>query len=389
MVFTIFFMYPTLTQLSFDVFSCTQLGPTKNDVYLLADLTVRCWDSSEHSVLVLLAIPILLIFTIGVPVGTIFVLQHGHHKVATIIQVLQSETATDSTNKVSPLAKGASSEAEFGLARESSVTPVYDLEKLARTSILLEDVEPITRLDTLSAVPQPSKTKASKGTSKGSSTSETVITTAESSTNVEQVLFTKRKTKTDANTKKTKNKKQKTNQQDTLDESENLLLQQIHERSPKSEVPEMDEKTMAFRQILAFLFYGYRAELSWWDSTMMLQKTVFIVIAVAFWNNPDVQISMGLLLLWITLSFQIEYRPYISKLLNRYAVFSICTTTLTFFCGQFTNDGANYLASLCGLLLNVVYIVVTAILMVWCVCKEKQKKLVLQHQQNVPGYLMN
>ena len=61
----IYFLYPTITNLSFSLFNCIELENGLS--YLRRDLTIQCWTASHIRYSVLIGVPIIVVWVVGFP----------------------------------------------------------------------------------------------------------------------------------------------------------------------------------------------------------------------------------------------------------------------------------------------------------------------------------
>jgi len=74
LVVSMFLLQPTLMQYNFMLVSCYQVGTTKDTFYLLADMTFQCYTPAHYKWIVGLFAPMLMIWTLGIPLAAIAVL---------------------------------------------------------------------------------------------------------------------------------------------------------------------------------------------------------------------------------------------------------------------------------------------------------------------------
>ena len=70
MNFIIFVLYPGIGTRIFRLFRCQVVG---NSSYLVADYSIKCWQG-DHLSAVYVAIILILIYVIGIPAATVYVL---------------------------------------------------------------------------------------------------------------------------------------------------------------------------------------------------------------------------------------------------------------------------------------------------------------------------
>ena len=66
-VILLWFMYPTLVQYLMGLLRCRQLD-TGSDVFLIADMNIRCYDSTHSSWLFLFFL-LFILYIVGIPLG--------------------------------------------------------------------------------------------------------------------------------------------------------------------------------------------------------------------------------------------------------------------------------------------------------------------------------
>jgi len=64
-VLLIFVLHTSLTKLTFSIFNCREILPT--ELWLVTDLSIKCWDSKHISNMLQLALPGLIVWVIGLP----------------------------------------------------------------------------------------------------------------------------------------------------------------------------------------------------------------------------------------------------------------------------------------------------------------------------------
>jgi hypothetical protein len=101
LVIILFLFQPTLTQRAAQLLSCVQLGPAENDWFLAGDLSVRCWVSSQHNMILwTLGLFMFAAYVFGIPFAGFYILRTNKAKVLRTIR--------------NTLAKEAQSKAERG-----------------------------------------------------------------------------------------------------------------------------------------------------------------------------------------------------------------------------------------------------------------------------------
>jgi hypothetical protein len=82
MVYMCFLIHATLSKQAFGMFACTQLGKSEDDLFLARDHEQACFDSVHMTQIGLVAVPMLVLFVVGIPVmGVVAVSRKGidHH----------------------------------------------------------------------------------------------------------------------------------------------------------------------------------------------------------------------------------------------------------------------------------------------------------------------
>jgi hypothetical protein len=60
-------MHPPLTEQTFTLFSCKQLGVGEDDYYLTQDMQIRCYTPEHNAWMIALGIPMLAVYVFGIP----------------------------------------------------------------------------------------------------------------------------------------------------------------------------------------------------------------------------------------------------------------------------------------------------------------------------------
>ena len=90
-MFVTFYVYPDLADKALLGFACVQLGPTEDDRYLLQDLSIRCFDDSRHTaILVLGVLPLMILYVIGVPFFVIQLIKRNPRQVKVVANLMLS-----------------------------------------------------------------------------------------------------------------------------------------------------------------------------------------------------------------------------------------------------------------------------------------------------------
>ena len=77
-VVILFILHPTVTKMMFSFFACMDLGT--GDFWLIADLSIKCWDSSHVRQILLVVLPSIVVWVVGLPSIAMFYLIFKRHK---------------------------------------------------------------------------------------------------------------------------------------------------------------------------------------------------------------------------------------------------------------------------------------------------------------------
>ena len=89
MVIIIFVLHPSLTKVTFSIFSCSELLP--GEFWLIADMSIRCWDIHHLKNIVSIALPSIIVWVFGLPLLTLGLLYRSRQKLsAELIQIKYS-----------------------------------------------------------------------------------------------------------------------------------------------------------------------------------------------------------------------------------------------------------------------------------------------------------
>ena len=97
----------------------------------------------------------------------------------------------------------------------------------------------------------------------------------------------------------------------------------------------------SFETSYAFLFLGYKPEHYLWELVVLARKGGLSIIAVAFSSDPDVQVMLGLLLIFFSTVAHARFQPFDDDLMNNYEFMSLFVSSMTFFLGVFTMSGSD------------------------------------------------
>ena len=76
-VVVIFLIYPSLITISFGLFNCYELDP--GQMWLLKDLQIKCWGSDHRRWALIIGIPMLLFWVVGIPFTALLILIRRRH----------------------------------------------------------------------------------------------------------------------------------------------------------------------------------------------------------------------------------------------------------------------------------------------------------------------
>ena len=94
-VITLFLLFPTLVKQFAQLFSCVQMGREDSDMFLIANLDVRCF-TAEHNILVAgLGLPLLILYVLGVPYALYKVLSSPKNR-PKVSQIMDAEWLCES-----------------------------------------------------------------------------------------------------------------------------------------------------------------------------------------------------------------------------------------------------------------------------------------------------
>mmetsp|Transcript_6732 Transcript_6732/g.6040 ORF Transcript_6732/g.6040 Transcript_6732/m.6040 type:complete len:139 (+) Transcript_6732:931-1347(+) len=80
-VVTLFLLHPGIVELSIQAFMCTTVGDSSDDSsYLTYDLYYKCYSSEHMGVALVLALPSMIFWGIGIPVFAWRILSKNKHK---------------------------------------------------------------------------------------------------------------------------------------------------------------------------------------------------------------------------------------------------------------------------------------------------------------------
>ena len=79
-VIILFIIHPSITKMMFSVYSCMQILP--NEYWLVADLAEKCWTSSHTKMILLISVPSLGVWVLGLPTVVLILLIRTRHRLS-------------------------------------------------------------------------------------------------------------------------------------------------------------------------------------------------------------------------------------------------------------------------------------------------------------------
>ena len=73
-------VHPTLTRRSVQLLTCDELGADDPRRYLRKDLQIVCWESSHLAWALTIGIPFLILYALGIPMVSLYVMFKRKHK---------------------------------------------------------------------------------------------------------------------------------------------------------------------------------------------------------------------------------------------------------------------------------------------------------------------
>jgi hypothetical protein len=77
-VIIIFIVHPSITKMMFSVYSCMTILP--NESWLVSDLSEKCWSSSHTRMILLISVPSLAVWVLGLPAIVLILLIKSKHR---------------------------------------------------------------------------------------------------------------------------------------------------------------------------------------------------------------------------------------------------------------------------------------------------------------------
>lgn len=87
--------------------------------------------------------------------------------------------------------------------------------------------------------------------------------------------------------------------------------------------------------VTSFLRSGYRPKVYFWEIVTMIRKTLIILVITYLNGYPNIQLLMGTLVIVIFLFLHLKIAPFCSKVMNRFETYSLVTSFVVFYLGQF------------------------------------------------------
>jgi hypothetical protein len=92
----------------------------------------------------------------------------------------------------------------------------------------------------------------------------------------------------------------------------------------------------AWRSLVGFLVNGYKPDLYYWESVVLLRKvSVALVTTLLTPAGPGIQVTTALIVLLGALVLHTRYHPYVSNVINSLASLALVTAALSFVCAQY------------------------------------------------------
>lgn len=89
MVIIVFILHPSLTKVTFSIFSCSELLPSQ--YWLITDMSIRCWDMEHLKNIVSIALPSMIVWIFGLPLFCLGLLYRTRQRLsAELIQIKYS-----------------------------------------------------------------------------------------------------------------------------------------------------------------------------------------------------------------------------------------------------------------------------------------------------------
>lgn len=98
---------------------------------------------------------------------------------------------------------------------------------------------------------------------------------------------------------------------------------------------ELEKEAQQFQQTYQFLFMGYELDTCWWEGFVYIRKIAMGAVAV-FKNNPFLQVTLALIVLFVSTALHLWYKPYQNDLMDTYETICLLLLTLLFIMGQLT-----------------------------------------------------
>ena len=87
---TLFLLQPTLVKQFAVLFSCTRMGKDTTDLFLMEDLSIRCYSNEHWFLLATLGAPLFVLYVIGIPLSMYHLLSHPQSQTM-ITKITQAE----------------------------------------------------------------------------------------------------------------------------------------------------------------------------------------------------------------------------------------------------------------------------------------------------------
>jgi hypothetical protein len=96
---------------------------------------------------------------------------------------------------------------------------------------------------------------------------------------------------------------------------ENILIDQVHraERTLPHILKDENMEIWHFRKSFYILYYQYKPEYYWWIMVILARKACISIAALIFRKNTIFQLCMILLVMFVSYSMQVRFRPFMSQ----------------------------------------------------------------------------
>lgn len=81
-VVLLFIAHPNITKSMFSVFSCTEI--VEDEYWIITNLDIRCWSDDHNFIVVAVALPSILLWSVGIPAICLFFLWKSRKSLHTV-----------------------------------------------------------------------------------------------------------------------------------------------------------------------------------------------------------------------------------------------------------------------------------------------------------------